>query len=259
MQINDYNCKIVICHYPRFAGGKVLLNCLGLSKDFALQNYHAPILPKDKFIFLKKGIDDYDSTTKWKDLGLGCKQLFGDDYEKWLDGIFENLNAQAKDVFSRNRYLPIVSNDETMLKNFKTLFPSNVVISFYNFEKFVLSRKGDETIIDGYNKINKIRNKMPQLKLPKHCPRSLQEFLNFQNEIEYHYPQFYKKLSTLTSPSFYSGQIKWNVEWFDDVDKTLNEIEKIYKILGLKDFNKEYVKYFFSQWKIKVYDTAMIN
>lgn len=255
----DYNsnAKIVIAHYPRYAGGKVLLNCLGLSKRFALQNYHAPIVAEDKFNYLKKKIDEYDANTTWKDLELGCQSLFGDDFEQWLNGEFKNLNPQAHDVLSKDYYLPIISNTENSLSNLKKIFPNNVVISFFNCEKLVLSRKGGESINDSYIRI---RNKLRRKNWPERCPTSLQDFsIDLLNEMQYYFPELYKKISLLSNDSFTTGDIKWNVEWFNDIDKTVNEIKNIYNTLGLDDFNFERVKYFFSQWKIKVYDPAIMD
>jgi len=84
MEKFNYNTdKIVIVVYPTGAGGKFLINCLGISEDACLQDwelYDLTSTEKKKLI-----LDRLASTPKgtWNDLDLGCFRMF----ENNLDGM----------------------------------------------------------------------------------------------------------------------------------------------------------------------------
>ena len=77
MEMYNYNTdKLVIVAYPTGAGGKFLINCLGVSKHACLQNwelYDLTSTEKKQLI-----LDRLQSTLKgtWNDLDLGCFKMF---------------------------------------------------------------------------------------------------------------------------------------------------------------------------------------
>ena len=77
----DTRNLIIVC-YPGGAGGKFLINSLGLSDDCVFQDadlasrqLQQDFTPADKFSYLTNKINKV--TGEWHDLDLGCVQLFG--------------------------------------------------------------------------------------------------------------------------------------------------------------------------------------
>ena len=69
--------RIIFVCYPPGAGGKFLINCLGLSSHAVLQHQNLiHFSTEQKKLVLKDKITKH--TGQWKDLGLGCNELLGD-------------------------------------------------------------------------------------------------------------------------------------------------------------------------------------
>ena len=79
----DFNTnRLIIVCYPRGAGGKFLINALGLSNgavfqdnDLAMQQLSKLFTPEDKLAYIQTQVELI--TDQWTDLNLGCYQLFG--------------------------------------------------------------------------------------------------------------------------------------------------------------------------------------
>lgn len=239
--------KLFIAYYQPGAGGKTVLNCLGLSENFCLQDIHAPLDSFGKFNFLKERIDEYKLGTKWSDLGLGCDELYGLDFKHHTSiSIFYHssmYDPKLIELFMSGVYMPIVCHEYAELEKVQTLFPNSRVLAFTNQYQLVTARKVEPLYQD-------IRGD----EWPANLPVRFSEFpANIQREISDDFP-FLKRFydNDITEETDYI----WNVEWFSDVDKTLTEIESLYNVLGLNDFNRERIEYYYNQWKTKVYDVG---
>ena len=80
--INFNTDNLIICCYPSGAGGKFLINCLGLSDDAVFQSHilaekqlNLNFSQFNKMEYLDTELKKI--TSNWNDLNLGCEQLFG--------------------------------------------------------------------------------------------------------------------------------------------------------------------------------------
>ena len=141
--IDFHTDKMLIAYYMQGAGGKTVLNCLGLSEDFCLQDINAPLDSSSKFNFLKSLIDEYDIDTQWTDLNLGCIQLYNLDAFKEKHPAFYHsaiYDDNVVQLFKSGVYLPIVCHKYAHLVNVKNLFPNSKVLAFTNQHRFTTIR-----------------------------------------------------------------------------------------------------------------------
>jgi hypothetical protein len=82
--INHSTDRLIVAHYAMGNGGKFLLNCLALSRHMVLQDsvlareqLGGRLVPDQKLDILLTRLSQVTDT--WRDLDLGCVQLFGDD------------------------------------------------------------------------------------------------------------------------------------------------------------------------------------
>ena len=207
--------KIIFVCYPPGAGGKFLINCLGLSDNATLQHQNLIDYTKQqKKTFLYNKITGHDKSGPWKDLGLGCNELLGD---LKLSGTLEHgailgklevglpfndigkqlSNQTAKDFF-------YVCHDEDTRATNTTVFPNAKQIHFINNEDFLKQRPG---------------------------------YQGFKDEV-------WKTETDLV----------WNTTWYENIDLTIWGIEQIYDKLGYTDFDSVYdfVREYFKLWIQKI-------
>ena len=55
-----------------------------------------------------------------------------------------------------------------------------------------------------------------------------------------HYAEFYRKLS--------KNSIEWDTDWYFDREVTVENIERIYKQIGLTGFNRDFIKDYYDNW-----------
>jgi len=107
MEKFNYNTdKLVIVAYPTGAGGKFLINCLGISEDACLQDwelYNLTSIEKKALI-----LDRMGATPKytWNDLDLGCFKQF----EYNIDGL--TADEIRKIEFEFNEVIDISNGDK---------------------------------------------------------------------------------------------------------------------------------------------------
>lgn len=131
----------IILYYPRWAGGKFIANCLGLSDQCVLQ--HADLVdlqlrgllsPTDKFNLLVDRLAQ-SSRFAWDDLGLGCVQLYAKPGTTSLEP--DNFN----EVFfalqaSPLRYCIVAHTENELNKQMKILGVSSPFITLINATAF---------------------------------------------------------------------------------------------------------------------------
>jgi hypothetical protein len=215
--------KLIIVCFPAGAGGKFLINCLGLSDDAVFQcnkltrlQLDGRFSQTDKFNLLVQRI--YETTDKWTDLRLGCSQLFGFSNFEYLK---EPVNINNPDQFDEcipklidlnTHYFFIVGHHIQFLQSYLKVWKNAKVIIFENSFEFLQHRgrhlyaTSDEHIAD----LNKFKN------------------------------------------SYTGNIIYWDNSWYNSVEKTIAEIENLYNLLNLSDFNSELLTLFYHAWISKV-------
>ena len=130
--------SVVIVYYPHNAGGKFLINSLGLSNGCYLQDIEFVKLqldnqftPELKLATLLTRLDLNDNQT-WKDLGLGCQQLFGTNYHDPEDFFPEiNLISYKPTLFF------IVTHNLNFFEKVNDVWPNAKKIYLTNYAKFI--------------------------------------------------------------------------------------------------------------------------
>jgi len=245
VNINFNTDNLVISSYPRFAGGKFLVNCLGLSDDAVFQDailadkqLEGTFNNSDKIDYIMNALDNhrYDTSKLWNDLKLGCVQLFSSteiDYSpykkvnlEWekpyiaaakivtVRGVTLKLNDTV-DRLSHNRYKFFIgSHVINNLTNMLTVWSNAKIIAFKNTTNFRRLRAG--TFYSENEKLDSITL----------WDNELSEFLS-DKELD--------------------------VYWFDNnlyfsEERTINEISKLYTWLNLSGFDEAAISTYYRRW-----------
>jgi hypothetical protein len=147
---NHYD-KIVIVCYPPGAGGKFLINNLGLNNQSVFQDSTLARLQinnnfsyDDKLAYIFSQFEKTSQNRHWNDLGLGCSQLFGIediDYQTIYPEILSTMfNTVVKKIISENLFLFVVAHDTLVLRKQLNFWVNAKVIGFTNSTNFIKNR-----------------------------------------------------------------------------------------------------------------------
>jgi hypothetical protein len=147
---NHYD-KIVIVCYPPGAGGKFLINNLGLNNQSVFQDSTLARLQinnnfsyDDKLAYIFSQFEKTSQNRHWDDLGLGCSQLFGIkdiDYQTIYPEILSTMfNTVVKKIISENLFLFVVAHDTLVLRKQLNFWVNAKVIGFTNSTNFIKNR-----------------------------------------------------------------------------------------------------------------------
>lgn len=236
MTVNFDTENIVLCVYPRFAGGKFLLNSLGLCDQAVFQDsvlaekqLSGRFNCSDKLAYLLDMIEK-NTLGKWNDLGLGCVQLFGSSERDYSDNIppRNNIHGEQTSLYT-------VGNLTLNLK--KIIEPlSNGELKFFLVVHDVLNllpildvwKNAKLIVFTNTANFNRLRNhsgKDTYQKVWDSEINSLIEKVGIQNKI------------------FYFN----NNNYFSE-DDTIEEIRNLYNCLHLSDFNEQYIREYYKNW-----------
>jgi hypothetical protein len=226
--INTDTNKIIAVSYPKGAGGKFLLNCMGLSDSMVLQDQElakkqikGEFAPEEKFQFLMTKIQE--TGHHWRDLDLGCSQLFSDiDYQKiWYD-IRAFSMTPVIDYLSKNQlYFGLVSHSLGALKNQLGIWTNARVLLLNNTEKFLTATRPGA---------------LPKKKLSA----------DIVQEIKRHDDDFVFEVSKK------HDVYHWDCDWFLDENNCVENIKSLYDHYGLDTFNECHVRLFYRSWFAKI-------
>ena len=221
--INFDTDRLIILWYPGGAGGKFLINALGLSNSAVLQDNELAIkqvrdlfTPADKLAHLRMQLDLV--TTHWNDLNLGCEQFFNFSNDLYLKNQPIDINPNIEFVINNNLYFFIVAHDARYIREYLKRWPNAKVIIFKNVRDFILSR-GNFRFTGIPEPTNQQIN---------------QSIINFDFEV--------KRFNNRNEP------IWWDTNWFFSKDDTVSNIKQIYNIFGLNDFNEDYISTYYDLW-----------
>ena len=231
MNFNYSTSNIVMFQFPRYAGGKFVINCLGLSDNMVLQSQSlaqtqidGTISFENKKEYIIEHLDWEDCADGWADLRLGCIELFvADDgrhqknVEEIIDCIFtrkqhDRINDTVKYLSQqedRHLLFPIVTHSS----NYRRLYPNAKTIQWKNNAEFV--RKRTEL-------------------LPTHRMPSAEHKWNTMNQSE--------------------ADFVWDTNWYNNLTQTMDGIHSLYNFLNLNDWDKvkEFVEEYYYVWTEKI-------
>ena len=254
--------KLIILFYRPGAGGKFLANCLGLSSqavlqdaNFAQQQLDGGLDSVQKFDLIMNRLDE--ATVYWKDLGLGDYQYFGQSLENIVKE--SQLKSICKHVNDQNLFFIAVSHSIKTLERMVAMWPNAKVIEFTNSANFL--RKYRNGFTDNQTRY---WNKIKGPDWPDTPPGSVKEIhalpQNIQDELATQFQDLiYKNIETV--PDDVCAVVKnnhqimftWDCDWYLDPESTAQSVEKIYNLLGLTDFNPDWIKLYWSKWVEKLH------
>ena len=149
--VNFDTNNIVIVSYPGYAGGKFLINSLGLSNDSVFQDAKLAELQLDgkfaaidKINYLTNAVSNI--SVAWDDLGLGDFQLFG----MWNDIYLKNkceeikqdyrFSSAIKKISNTDLKFFIVAHEITTIPKYTAVWKNARLIIFKNLENEVTAK-----------------------------------------------------------------------------------------------------------------------
>ena len=219
--MNFETANIVIVTYPAGAGGKFLLNCLGLSENFLLQDINLAIqqiqgllTTEKKFNLLQQRLRKI--TTTWNDLDLGCRELFGVDNIRYHRPVIkaqdiDSFNPELKTVIDSNCYFGSVNHSAYTLKKQLDVWNNATVIRLINTNDFVYHWRPYQ-VIESNNEYNSFSDiELPNVDIKK--------------------------------------TIAWDCNNYFDADQFVHSMQELYKKFGLSDFDPDAIKILYDDWQ----------
>lgn len=265
--INYNTPNLIIACYPPGAGGKFLLNCLGLSQGVVLQDQmlatkqlNGELSSDDKFELLIDRLEYTKNVEKqWTDLNLGCCRLFGKNYK---DIDITNI---TNDIILRLSYsdtmFPVVGHSLTTTFNLSKLWPNAKILQLVNETNFIKTirpydypdtvRWHRENIPNLWTCWDNIRDESWQ----KFPPMTVAEYYSLPSFIIDEDHCVHNDVILKEVIEYEAGQIKlthdkveWNCDWFLDSDIFLQQIKNLYSHFNLKDLQQDKLSMFRKKW-----------
>lgn len=259
--INFQNYRAIILHFPRYAGGKFISNCLSLSKHACPQHASAvahlidnPLDYQYRYNKVIETLPPQNDVHNWiNKYEFGDYQLYGLAVEKWQNGIADNQTTLAANhLFTSSMHFFLTSHDHP--ENLLKVWPFATVITLINHQKFSkISRQLKSKIVKNANYAGNYCKEKYKLLSGESWP-AWQEFewSGFDvNQFKTTYPaciieemvNFYPEYST-------DKLITFDIDsCIFDQHKFLMAMEKLYEKLNFDDFNQELIAKF---WKLYI-------
>lgn len=265
------NAQIIIAHYPRFTGGKFLLNCLGLSHKVTLQDYRCLLLqlnnrlnPEQKCNLLIKKLNYASNNLKWNDLGLGCYKLFGLENSVDYDHVFENNSNILSPLLSQASLagikLPLVSSGLDLLYSQLRVWPNAKIIKLINYTRFVNTFRKNYQPVSFDQERHQISpivhywNAIKGIDWPVEPPKTYFDYDQLPDFIKLELTQMFdseifsyidhecahNQLLNRRNVALDSALI-WNVDSIFNYTQFIKELKNLYSKLELTDFNENLI------------------
>lgn len=133
--------QLVIVCYPLLAGGKFIINSLGLSSDAVFSNadmaqkqIQGSLTTQNKLDYLHRKLDQAEQSGEWTDLDINCPDLFGvwtnDWYANYLDYTLSRTN-NVIDILSKSHYkFFYIAHNTIILDQLLSVWPNARCIVF---------------------------------------------------------------------------------------------------------------------------------
>jgi hypothetical protein len=250
--------------YPPLAGGKFLMNCLGLHNNCVFQDKNLINISYDeKLKYLHDKLEQAKQKKIWNDLDLGCDKLFNIkliDYFVRNKVFFKSLISPEVTQLSidNNRFFFLVAHDIPSLKKYLKFWKNAKIIFFQNYHDFIKQRKKTKVI----NYWNQVKGADWPIDPPdsisniKTLPKFVQHELNHQ---------FNNKIRSILTPSpllkIFDRQLKqvlkklnpetyyfWDCNSYNSGELLINNLQKCYYWLNLTIHNEQDIIDYYTDW-----------
>ena len=252
--MTNWQYPLVVVNFPKFAGGKFLINCLSLSQhsvpqhaESALQILANPLNLALRQKAIASTLPTKDDMHNWHQYELGCQQLFGSEVEYWRRGIrLESSSDIVAPLTCSKLSAFLVSHNIDEVKKLQKVWPNLIVIRLYNYETFQSissNLKGGADTFAQYNgneceeKYNELAGPdWPPWKMFSSCSYNTSclhpRYARYVREINEFYPY-----SSLAAPCF-----EFDVSTYFDQTRFIDEVKKLYQWLNFTDFDQKLIK-----------------
>lgn len=234
------NDKVVLLFFKSGAGGLFLANALSLSSKVNSSFLNI----KEKIKLLYEYLENQNRLF-WNDLYIN--NYYPDVYEQYLekdetkyhttDGYFfvhehepENIKEHLK--FWTNCNIIYFTNTDLFCRVRKLLKNIDGVVGYMSYESLVSSKKC--LIPSSISEVIKLPEKEKQ-KLFKEYKSKYGDNL---------YPSSFLHNKALFYP--------WDTNWYFSEKETIDHIEELYYLMGMEDFNKQVVTFYYRKWISKL-------
>jgi hypothetical protein len=247
--------KLIIFYYPGNAGGKFLINSLGLSDNAVFQDSKLAAKQlagnfsnQDKIDYLLNKINE--TKEKWSDLDLGCGQLYGHG-NKSIHGLKDlPLTNKIRNYFTfdtiieplskSSKYFFKIAHFTHTFKKELMFWPNAKVIELVNYKPFIKKYRSLD---------NCHYNNVKGESWPDNYP-SIKEYVNLdtaiQDDINYYYPDFkyFQQNPHEADRVIYT----WNVNSYLSEDQTMLEFKNLCTVLNINDIDLNQVRLYYKAW-----------
>jgi hypothetical protein len=279
MKINFQTPNLIMAVYPGGAGGKFLLNCIGVSKQGLLQDYKLTVaqlgnllLSEDKKKLILERLSD--TKNKWVDLDLGCWNFFGVGHDEYFYNHIDNPDyfcffpTVAQVTNNTDLKFSVVAHTMLTAEKMLELWSNATVLLLDNHHKFI------KTYRPKYLYNNRLWQYWKNVRAenwPELPPRTKQEYNQFDYQIQHdletihsnEIEQYLKDEKTLIREIELNQLIQnkivknnkiinWDCNWYFDVDATVDGVREIYNRLELPDFDQEFTINYYKLWIDKI-------
>ena len=254
--------RIIVVAFPPQTGGKFLINSLGLSRNAVLQHCDLTELTSNEKLDLL--CDRYDSIHNlWKDIGLGCVELFGVDHSPGSPMDQEYLGVIVK-LIEQQKYFFLVAHDPAHLACVLNIWPNAKVIYFTNCRDFILSHRWLTFLNQLNRQVRALRHwwkKHSTADWPQRPPCTIIEFQKPE------YQQIAEQIKSIESlmlgPTSIADpldleyqlllgstncNIRWDVSCYLTWEQYRLHIEMLYEQLGFDDFDSGKIRRLYDCW-----------
>lgn len=224
-ELNTDTENLIIVWYFNYSGGKTLCNMLGLNdqalfmdKDLAIKQMQGQFTVEDKMNYIRTELGKMQKGVFWTDLNLSCDRFMGFKKEEYVNpwrGL--RFNEFVKDVTNSDYKFFHGSHDHRQIEAMMKVWKNPKIILMDHVHDFIIKRtKGN-----------------PQLK------RWLDMLPSFEGELE--------KMLQIPNVVY-----RFDTRAYENEEFLLEEVAKLYDILGLPNYNKEYISEYYRLWYNKV-------
>jgi FMN phosphatase YigB (HAD superfamily) len=264
MKLNSATDRLVIACYPPKAGGKFLINSLGLHDKCVFQKKSLLNINYDeKISYLHKKLDEAAQNKVWNDLDLGCYHLFNvgplDYFTRSRYFLKSMISKEVKSLSNNDRFFFLVAHNIPTLKQYLKVWKNAKVIFFHDYHDFIASR-ARPSVIRHWNDV-----KRPDW--PEDPPKTLEEIrelpefvrdeltFKFNRRIEHllklppDVAEFDKQLQKFIKNSNSKNYYFWDGNWYNSRELLLDNLADCYNWLGLSMHNKDDIVNYYNHWK----------
>ena len=252
--------RAIVLHYPRYAGGKFIGNCLSLSRHACAQHsalaQHLLTDPTDyqyKFDTVMKTLPPSDDVHSWiNNYELGELDLFGPAYFEWINGVPSTDSTLIAAALSQSQIHFLLVGHPGQEANLLKIWPQATLITLINHDKFRSISKQLKSMYDDKNHCGNNCKEQYKILAGDDWP-TWQEFESSGYDVR----QFAQSCPSAVIEEMFEYYPKYqthNIITFDidncmfDKHKFLTSMRRLYQLLGFDDFDSKLIGEFWQAY-----------